>query len=163
MRRWIASFFIVAIGVGALAATAYAAKNARLQGAFDVQATVIASDVPTEPPGTTNSRTYKFTPLCHKGPCAKVKLKREYGSFGRVATSKLHRTAPGVYEGTEAPRSVICTGGATGSTESQLTVKITGKSKKDGRATKISGSLHFTITGCPVETYLDSTFSGKKK
>jgi hypothetical protein len=158
MRRRLAPFLIVAIGVCALAATAVSAKNARLQGTFDVKVTTIASDVPKAPPGSTDTRTYKFRPLCHEGACAKVKFTREAGS-GRY-TSKLHKTAPGVYEGSETPRSYLCTGGATGEIDTQLTVKIT--RKKDGKATKISGSLHFDFTGCP-ETFQDATFSGKKK
>jgi hypothetical protein len=125
------------------ATTALAAKDARLQGKFDVTLTVTSSNVLAL--GERVERTYKFTPLRRKGACGAVRLGREAGLGLLHHTSKLKRIGRGVCESTEQNLNLAC---ADGSEVSNGTghVHIEIDRKKNGQATRIGGTLG--IDGC---------------
>jgi hypothetical protein len=109
------------------ATTALAAKDARLQGKFDVTLTVRSSNVLAV--GERVERTYKFTPLRPKGACGAVRLGREAGS-GCCITSKFKRIGRGVCESTEQNLNLTCADGSE-----VPTGRATSTSRSTGRRT----------------------------
>lgn len=146
--------------LGLLAAPASGAVNARLAGTFDTVGTVTAGDGPP-PPGTKVQRVYRFTPLCKSGTCAKVRIARQTSS-GSFVKTVLTRVAAGTYTGTEVQPDPRCANGAyADSRRGKLRVEILAKDSK-GLATKMRGTVKFTIKGCP-ETFQNGKFSGRRR
>jgi hypothetical protein len=148
----------VALGAFALAGTAFAAVNARLEGAFDTKVTVTGGDGPP-PPGTVVHRTYKFKPLCDAGACDEVRMSRE-SSTGNFSKSTLTRIAPGIYEGTEVQTDPRCADGSV-ATSRVGDIHLEILDRRRGKATKIKGTIHFDVEGCD-ETFQDGKFVGRR-
>jgi hypothetical protein len=153
---------IVTVGVAlalllAVTASGAAKSGPRLDGSFRMTATIMGNDIGIEP-GSVTSDVYVFKSTCGgKGGCAKVGLTRESGE--RDVKSTLHRTAPGVYKGTEGPEPYTCIKppGAPGQFTGDH--KITVTKSKNGRARKVTGRLVIHITGCS-ETYEEAKLKG---
>src|SRR3954453_20191247 len=122
----------------------------RLDGSFRMTATIMGNDIGIEP-GAVTTDVYVFKSTCGgKGGCAKVGLRRESGD--RDVKSTLHRTAPGVYKGTEGPEPYTCIKPLGDPGQFTGDHKITVTKSKNGRARKVTGRLVIHITGCS-ETY----------
>ena len=87
-----------------------------------------------------------------------MKLIRVAGA--RNVKSTLHRTAPGRYRGTEGPTPYTCLTpfGDPGTFTAVNKVRVT--KSKNGKATKIAGSIKTKISGC-TETFENAKFTGK--
>lgn len=158
MRKAIIAVLGVAVLAGAVTATAGAGKGPRLNGSFRMTATILSNDIGI-PPGTVTTDVYVFKSTCGgTGACSKVGLTRESG--GRDVKSTLHKTAPGVYKGTEGPEPYTCVNpiGAAGTFTGQH--KITVTKAKNGLAKKISGKTVIHITGC-METIEEVSLRGR--
>ena len=157
LRLSLAVALAVAVGALGLVGVASAAVDARLGGAFNVKATIVAGDGPP-PAGTVVKRTYKFTPLCGSGRCDEVRIARQT-STGSFVKTKLTRVAPGTYEGTEVQADPRCADGSNAiSREGDIHVEIVDRSH--GKATKIKGTLSFVTQGCD-DTFQEAKFTGK--
>ena len=140
-------------------ASTTAAVNARLAGSFDTTATITSGDGPP-PPGTRLERTYKFKPLCDKGPCRRVRFGRG-SSTGTFVWTVLKKKDPGVYAGKEVQTKPVCADGSKAESRTgRIKVNIVKKNAK-GLATKVKGTLKFKIEGCD-ETFQNSKFVGKR-
>jgi hypothetical protein len=141
-----------------IAGAAGKGKGPRLNGSFQMTATILGNDIGI-PPGSVTSEVYVFKSTCGgTGGCAKVGLTRESG--GRDVKSTLNRTAPGVYKGIEGPEPYTCVNpiGAPGQFTGQH--KITVTKAKNGKAKKVSGKLVIHITGC-TETIEEVSLRGR--
>ena len=158
MRRSVLSLVLAALFVVAVASALAKGAPPRLDGTFAVIGTIKGNDIGIAP-GTLGADVYKFKSTCGKGSCAKVKLTRKAG--GREIKSTLHKTAPGVYEGTEGPAPYVCVNplGGKGEFTGDHKIKVTRKSKA-GLAKKISGTTVIHITGC-TETFEEVSLQGK--
>ncbi|HYH59156.1 MAG TPA: hypothetical protein VD790_08035 [Thermoleophilaceae bacterium] len=141
-----------------VASTATGAVNARLQGAFQVTATVTKSD--STEPGTQVERTYKFKPLCDQGVCEKVRISRE-SSTGVFVKTVLKKTSKGTYKGKEVQKKPVC---ADGSKAESRTGDIVAKIVKQdgGKATKVKGTVKLDTKGCPEGTFTDAKYVGTR-
>jgi hypothetical protein len=136
----------LAMAVGLIvAATAFSAINARLEGSFATKAKIVSSNYAPGSVGSTVHRTYKFTPKCDVGPCFRVVFKRQTSS-GHFIHSRLHRTAPGVYDGTERVKGAFCEK-HPGHGPVRLKVRHHVRIVKavDGNATKIKGRSNYRL------------------
>ncbi len=141
------------------AVTATGAVDARLQGKFKVTAEITGGDGPP-PVGTIVHRTYKFKPQCGAGVCDEVEIARQTSSGSFVKTILTHNGV-GVYDGTEVQDNPVCANGDPATSRTgDIHVEIT--KAKNGKAIKVSGTLHFDTVGCS-DTYQDAEFKGKLK
>lgn len=144
----------VAIGLFAIAAPPGLASpiapprpgSARLQGKFKMNGTVtVAENIRGEHRGEKVIRAWTFTPLCSRGVCATIKLVRTRGG-GATDTVKLHRRAPGFYQGPGSFYAPLRCGGTTWPrgqfVRFTIAVKILSASEQNGTviATRIKGS-----------------------
>ncbi|HEX7059432.1 MAG TPA: hypothetical protein VF176_06230 [Solirubrobacterales bacterium] len=159
MRKLITTAAAAALLLLAIAAAVQAAGGARLNGSFNVTATIQDNDIGI-PVGTDTTDVYVFKSTCKSGACSKVGLIRKSG--GRNVKSTLHKTAPGVYKGTEGPEPYVCVKpiGAPGQFTGDHKIKVT--KSANGLATKVSGTTAIHITGC-TETFEDVALKGKLK
>ena len=157
MRKLLVSVTGVVLLMAVVAGVTLASGAVKLNGTFDVSATVKANDVGV-PPGTKLKDTYTFK--CKSKSCSKVTLTRTSGT--RNIKSTLKKNKKGVYVGTEGPVAYTCINpiGTPGKFTSDHTIKVT--KSKAGKATKISGTTATHITGCK-ETHETVQLSGKLK
>ncbi|MEK6252311.1 MAG: hypothetical protein AABM43_10280 [Actinomycetota bacterium] len=122
-------------------------------------ATIQGNDIGI-PPGTNTTDAYKFKSTCGSGACSRVGLIRKSG--GRNVKSTLHKTAPGVYKGTEGPEPYTCVTprDAPGQFTGDHKIKVT--KSADGLAKKISERTQIHITDC-TETFENVSLKGKLK
>lgn len=159
MRKASISAIGVSVAVLALSvASGLAGIGPRLNGTFQMTATIQNNDIGI-PPGTETTDVYTFRSSCGgTGGCAKVTLTRKSGT--RNLKSTLTRKAPGVYKGTEGPAPYVCVDpiGAKGQFTGDHKITVT-KAKK-GKAKKIAGKLVIHITGCS-ETIEEVSLRGR--
>jgi hypothetical protein len=158
MRKLMFGAVGAALLLAAVAGSGVASSGPRLDGSFKLTATILSNDIGI-PPGTVTSDVYAFKSTCGgSGACAKVVLTRKSGE--RNIKSTLHKTAPGVYKGTEGPAPYTCVKplGAPGKFTGDH--KITVTKSKNGLAKKISAKTVIHITGC-TETIEEVTLEGK--
>jgi hypothetical protein len=158
MRKSIASLVVAALLAVAVASALAKGASPRLDGSFRMTATILSNDIGIKP-GSVTTDVYVFKSTCGgKGGCAKVGLTRESGE--RDIKSSLHKTAPGVYKGTEGPEPYVCVNpiGKKGEFTGEHKITVT-KKAKNGLAKKISGKLVIHITGC-TETIEEVTLKG---
>jgi hypothetical protein len=143
----------------AMAGAVAANGGPRLEGKFNVTATIQGNDIGIAP-GTKTTDVYTFKSTCGSGACAKVKLTRKSGT--RNVKSTLHQTAPGTYEGTEGPQPYTCVTplGTPGQFTADHKIKVT--KSQNGLAKNISGTTEVHITGC-TETFEKVKLTGKLK
>lgn len=142
-----------------LAVTASAATNGKLTGTFAVTEEAQSSNSGI-PVGTQIDRVYKFT--CQDSRCNTSLFKRP-GPSGRVFTSFLTKSAPGVYDGVEGPEEVDCGDGSTGQQTVTHHVEILRVNDKRN-ATKIKGASDYETPGCSPDPRTASwTFKGRRK
>jgi hypothetical protein len=159
MRKLIIAATGAALLLLAAAAAVQAGGGPRLNGTFNVGATIQDNDIGI-PVGTGTTDVYSFKSTCKSGACSKVGLTRKSGA--RNVKSTLRKTAPGVYKGSEGPEPYTCVKpiGAPGQFTGDHKIKVT--KSANGLATKISGTTAIHITGC-TETFENVTFRGKLK
>lgn len=155
IRRIGYALAVVACVGAVLAATAYAAVEARLAGPFHVRVTVLSGNIQT--PGSHFIRKWRFEPICPSGPCERVRLHRQLPGGHGSAKSILHRTGPGRYKGTERMR-VTC-GGETGHQVSRVRLRIT--KRQDGQARKFRGRGRLRVFGCGGHLVDRAKFQGR--
>jgi hypothetical protein len=86
-----------------------------------------------------------------------VSLDRDGG--GEHYKSTLHRTSPGIYEGTEGPEPYpACLDNQFATFTAEHTIEVTAK-KKD-KAKEIGGTTNVQISGCEQTTFVDYTLVG---
>ena len=159
MRKLIITAAGAALLLLAVAVAVQAGSGPRLNGSFNVTATIQDNDIGI-PAGTNTTDVYVFKSTCRSGACAKVGLIRKSG--GRNVKSTLNKTAPGVYKGTEGPEPYTCVKpiGTPGQFTGDHKIKVT--KSANGLATKISGTTAIHITGC-TETFENVALKGKLK
>jgi hypothetical protein len=155
VRRLIMLVVTTAALLAATAATA--GGGPRLSGKFRVVGTIGGNDL-SIPAGTKTNDVFAFKAACGSGACATVKLDRDGGNHKHYK-STLHRTAAGVYAGTEGPEPYDCPGTDAARFTARHTIKVT--KARSGKATAIGGSTKIKITGCSVGTFVDYTLKGK--
>jgi hypothetical protein len=158
MRKAMIAAAGVAVLLAMVTTVGEASNGPRLDGSFRMTATILGNDIGI-PVGTVTTDVYVFKSTCGgSGACAKVGLTREAGE--RDVKSTLHKTAPGVYKGTEGPEPYTCVKppGAAGQFTGEH--KITVTKSKNGLAKKISGKTVIHITGC-TETLEEVKLKGK--
>jgi hypothetical protein len=114
------------------------ASEARLDGKFSI---VGFSD------GKTKRRDFTFTPLCGRGVCRKVALRREGPHQQHFRSTLKHTKRRGMYKGREHKQVV----GHCGSGEKVYQVakhRLFVVRAEKGRATAIRGRIKFIISGC---------------
>lgn len=154
---------ISATGVAALAmvmaAAGIAAGGTRLNGTFDVVATIKDNDFGIDP-GTKADQTYKFKSTCPSGSCKKVKLTRK--DAGGTYKSTLQRTGADTYKGTEGPYPYpSCPDNNSATFTADHTIKIT---DVDGdEATKIAGRTNVQFAGCDAFSFVNYKLKGTLK
>jgi hypothetical protein len=126
-----------------LAAAAYAAVDARLEGPFDVRITVVRGNL--QKPGTEIHRRWRFEPLCNSGPCQRVRFIR-HGPHHSRFKSLLHRRDRGTYQGRERTR-VNCGDGQRGRQVIKTHLRIK-KRSGEGAARKVKGRGRIRIIRC---------------
>ena len=145
MRRLLAVTGIALLAVAAAALADTAGGGPRLNGVFQVDATILANDIGIQS-GSKTTDTYTFKSTCGKGGCPKVVLTRKSGT--RNLKTTLQRKSLGVYKGTEGPAPYVCVDPLGTKGEFTGDHKITVTKATKGVAKKISGTLVIHITGC---------------
>ena len=158
IRRLTLSTLVAVAGLAVLASSAAAKGGPRLNGSFDVVATIHANDFGV-PDGTTTNDIYKFKSTCKSGGCKTVDLDRD-GGDGSHYKSTLSRTEPGVYDGVEGPEPYACIGNDEATFTAEHHIEVT-KAKR-GKAKKIGGTTEISISGCGGLTFVDYTLAGKR-
>lgn len=128
----------VILVVGIVAAPAQGRVNARLSGDFQVTGKITSSNDGST--GSVRKRRYTFNPLCGRGVCRKVALRRE-GPNNRKFNSILKKRGTGFYRGVEKSR----TGSGCRQTVN-LRIRIT--KQNQGQATAFRGKARFRVEGC---------------
>jgi hypothetical protein len=168
MRRRIlggALLATAALAPWAAAATPGTPSAARLGGEFSLEGKVTAAvNVAGEHAGEVALRAWRFTPLCNRGACAKVKLVRHKPRGSDSVT--LHRTSAGHYAGSGRFYAALKCGRRTYAKGEQvpftITVHVTGAQVIAGvdtatrvRATYTSRSRK-NLTPCVIAPSHDS-------
>jgi hypothetical protein len=158
MRKAMITVGITSLLVLVAATGGMEGSGPRLNGTFQVTATILGNDIGI-PAGTETTDVYVFKSTCGgTGGCAKVGLTRKSGN--RNVKSTLSRSAPGVYKGTEGPEPYTCVSPIGNKGQFTGDHKITVTKAKNGKAKKITGKLVIHITGCD-ETVEEASLRGK--
>ena len=157
VRRLAILLVLTTVISAALAAVVTAGSGPRLNGKFNVVATVKDNDFGVAD-GTKTNDTYTFKSSCESGGCAKVKLDRAGGANVNKHYKSTLKKDSGVYKGTEGPYAYDCPGTDDATFTAKHTIEVS--KARNGKARKVEGKTNITIKNCSFGSFVNYTLKG---
>jgi hypothetical protein len=149
---------LVAAGAfAAMTSVVAAGSGPRLDGKFNVDATIKGNDFGIAE-GTETTDVFKFTSTCESGGCKKVKLDRKGGTANAHYKSTLRKESKGVYEGTEGPNPYSCPGSDDATFTAKHHIEVT--KARHGKAKKFKGTTKYKIQDCSFGSFVNYALHG---